>query len=240
MARIPARTALVALLAAPFLAACSGAEAESGAALTTAQAGIPAPVLAEPLRPAEPQVVDVSGLGHAQGDPEAPIQVVEFTDFGCGYCKKFHDETWSTLRSRYVAEGQIFWRVVHFNVGMFPNAQEAALAGECAFAQDRWDAMRAGLFAAQRDWKGTGDAAAVFQRVAREAGLDVAAFDACMSAREPEPGVDQANEAARKLGVRGTPTFYVDGYPVQGAAPLELFEEFFDRLIEAKAQAGAD
>ncbi|MEZ4417395.1 MAG: thioredoxin domain-containing protein [Gemmatimonadota bacterium] len=222
--------------------ACGSGEAAPGTALTTAQAGVPAPVLDQPLAQPEPERIDISDLGHVRGNPEAPIQVVEFTDFGCGYCKQFHDNTWGTLERNYVDTGKVFWRTVHFNVGMFKNAQDAAVAGECAFAQggqQRWDEMRVGLFAAQREWKGTDDAGPIFERVAREAGLDASAFQACMGNRDVEEPVRFANDVARRAGVRGTPTFYVNGYPVQGALPLEAFSEFFDRLLEAEAEGAA-
>ena len=201
--------------------------------MTTAEAGIEAPTLAEPMAAPEPQEVDVSALGHARGSEEALMQVIEFTDFGCGYCRKFHDETWPALLQEYVEAGKIHWRTVHFNVGMFKNAQEAALAGECGFQQNRWDEMRAGIFSRQREWKAAdaSEAMDLFGQVANEVGLDGAEFERCMTTRDGEEPILVANALARRLGVRGTPTFYVDGYPISGAAPLDVFREFFDRLL---------
>ena len=212
-----------------------------GGALTTAEAGVPAPTLAQPIAPPEPQEVDVSALGHARGSEQAPIQVIEFTDFGCGYCRKFHDETWPVLLKDYVDAGKIHWRTVQFNVGMFKNSQEAALAGECAFQQNQWDEMRAALFRIQSDWKKANaeEALTLFAQAARDVGLDADGFEQCMTARDVEEPILVANGLAQQLGVRGTPTFYVNGYPVSGAAPIEVFREFFDKVLADMRDATA-
>lgn len=175
-------------------------------------------------------------LGHFRGDPEAPIRVIEFSDFGCGYCRKFHEETFPIIVDEFVNSGQVQWRSVQFNNGMFPNAQEAALAGECAAAQGRFEEAAHGLFGQQADWKGGSDPDGVFQRIAVEAGLDVADFKGCMADRRLEERVDVATQLARQLGIRGTPTFFIEGFPVQGALPIELFREYFTAVLAEKAK----
>lgn len=182
----------------------------------------------------QPTQQTLEDLGHFKGSPDAPIRVIEFSDFGCGYCRKFHEETYPIIVDEFVNTGKVQWRSVQFNNGMFPNAQEAALAGECAAAQGHFESAADGLFGQQKDWKGGSDPDGVFKKIAVEAGLDMARFESCMSTRELEESVDVATQLARQLGIRGTPTFFIEGFPVQGALPIELFREYFTAVLAEK------
>ena len=190
-------------------------------------------------RPSPRQTLE--DLGHVKGSPDAPVRIIEFSDFGCGYCRKFHEETFPQILDEFVNAGTVQWRTVQFDVGMFPNAEDAALAGECAAEQERFDPMADGLFAEQRTWKGGSDAAGVFESVARDAGLDMARFRSCMTERRPQEQVAVATQLARQLGIRGTPTFFIEGFPVQGALPFELWKEYIGVVLaeKEKQQAGA-
>ncbi len=180
----------------------------------------------------------LENLGHVRGDPDAPIKIVEFSDYGCGYCRRFHEETFPVLVDEFVNTGKVYWRTVQFNVGMFQNAQEAALAGECAAEQDRFSPMSDGLFASQREWKSTGDATEILEGVATTAGLNMDDFRSCMSERRREDYVNVATQFARRLGIRGTPTFFIEGFPIQGALPIEAFRDYINAVMAEKAKAG--
>jgi protein-disulfide isomerase len=240
------RLGSVLVLALPLLIAVSACgEGTAEEARTTGEAGIAPPRVEAPTASAtnqpvsgrDAQTIDVSELGHVFGEPGAPLTVFEFSDYGCGYCRQFHDQTWPSLREEFVESGKIRWRTIQFNVGMFPNAQDAALAGECAAEQGHFAGMRELLFRDQRVWKGTRDAGPVFGALAQEAGLDMERFGSCMSERRVEEPILLANTVARQAGVRGTPTFFIDGYPVSGAAPLDAFRTFFNRILDEKASA---
>jgi protein-disulfide isomerase len=225
------------------LSACGNGAADG--ARTTAEAGIAPPRVeqtagsstGQPVANRDAQTINVSELGHVYGEPGAPLTVFEFSDYGCGYCRQFYDQTWPALREEFVESGKIRWRTIHFNVGMFQNAQDAALAGECAAEQGRYEAMRGLLFRDQRAWKGTGDADPIFAGLAEEVGLDAAQFASCMDERRVEEPIVLANSVARQAGIRGTPTFFIDGYPVSGAAPLDAFRTFFNTILDEKAKA---
>jgi len=233
--------ALASILVAAFAAACAEASPPASAnAGTTGAAGIAPPQL-DPSQARPPQAVsqqEVERLGYTWGDVSAPIQVYEFSDFGCGYCRKFHEETFPALLEEYVEAGHIFWRFIPFNVGMFPNAEGALKTGECAGEQGQILAASDELFARQGDWK-RGDADAAFEASARAAGLDMQRWSSCM---EEGRGMDRTaanTDVARRVGIRGTPTFFVDGYPIPGALPLDNFRTIFDGLLEERAQAPA-
>jgi len=191
---------------------------------------------------AEQQAPDIpiALLGFNMGSKDAPLRVIEFSDFGCGYCRKFHMETWPTLKADFVDTGKVEWKYVPMILGIFPNAIEAAHAGECAGEQDRFEVMSGRLFGDQVDWKNSGEPQEVFRRFAREEGLDVERFDRCVSEEARLERIQAGTALSRQAGVRGTPTFFVVGYPpLQGALPLEMFHQVLSAAWEAETGGGS-
>jgi hypothetical protein len=181
-------------------------------------------------------------LGWNEGDSTAPIRVVEFSDFGCGYCRKFHEETYPTLVEEYIATGKVQWKYVPMVLGIFgPNATAAAIAGECAGEQGHWNAARDSLFATQREWKQADDPYPVYRRIAGNVGADVERWERCVEDGGREERVVYGTELGRQAGVRGTPTFFIVGYqPIPGAIPLDIFREVLDTVwVNARREGGA-
>lgn len=179
--------------------------------------------------------VDLTGIGYDKGSPTAPVVVVDFSDFGCPFCASFTRETEPSIEREYVQTGKVFFKYVPFVTGMFPNGGQAARAGECAGEQGRFWAMHDTLYDEQGEWKKAISPYAVFQRYATSLSLDRAAFSACYTRQEVHRRTQQANDAADRLGVRVTPSFVVNGRPVEGALPLPQFRQLLDdALKEAK------
>lgn len=175
--------------------------------------------------------VDLTGVGHDQGSPTAPLVLVNFSDFGCPYCARFSLATYPAIERDYVKTGKVFFKYVPFVMGMFPNGGQAARAAECAAEQGRFWPMHDHLYADQRGWKGTRAPYERFQGVARTIGLDADRFDACYAKDEVHPRTRQANAAAEALGVRVTPSFLVGDRGIEGALPLERFRELLDAAL---------
>jgi len=178
--------------------------------------------------------LDLSLMGYNRGDPQAPLKVLEVSDFGCGYCRRFHEEIFPILNESYVEAGLVEWKFLPFVLGMFPNGLEAALAAECAGEQDRFFPMQSRLFADQSQWKGPSEPDSIFTRYAGEEGLDVDRFSRCLQ----EGLVDETLRAnirlGREMGVRGTPTFLIDGAPISGALPVHVFRDILDVSLTRK------
>lgn len=177
---------------------------------------------------------DLSGMGYTVGAADAPIRVVEFSDFGCGYCRRFHLETYPTLHEEYVESGKVRWKYIPFVLGSFPNASEAAHAGECAIEQGKFPSLRRRLFEDQGEWRAANRPDEVFVRFARDEGLDADRFRTCLEEDRRADRVRQNVELGRRIGVRGTPTFIVQGYPLQGAQPVPVFRQIFEQLLAAE------
>ena len=189
--------------------------------------------------------VGVSELGYNLGDSAAIVKVVEMSDFGCGYCRRFHDETFPTLREQFVESGMVEWKFIPYITGMFDNSLAATEASECVMEQDAaaYEAIAGRLWSQQADWKGAAEPEALLREWVTALDVDMSRFDECVADDRRVQRIASATTLARQLGVRGTPTFVVIGYgPLQGALPLEVFQEVFTVVHqqELEQRGGAD
>ena len=251
----PLLTVLITLGAA---AACdfgrADADAMGGARLTTRGAGdllspgftpsdSESPGLAALRRPAptapSPEQMTVDSLGVDFGASEAPVRLIEFFDYGCGYCRLFHQSTRGPLHAQYVDPGQILWKSIPFITGNWPASVPVSLAAECARAQGRgyFEAISDLIFARQSDWKSSSAPEEIAEGFALEVGLDMERYRSCIENDELLWRVGAHTTLAQELGIRGTPTFYIIGVgPIVGALPLETFQQVLDTvLVEAAA-----
>lgn len=219
----------------------AGAEAGSEAATTgagtpsgTRSESIPTSMLSEGGTSAVPpaQEFQLPELGYDFGAEDAPIKVVEFSDYGCGYCRRFHTEIFPALRTNYIETGRVQWKYVTYVSGMFANGMDAAFAAECAGEQDLFTPMSRLLYERQSDWKSQGEPYPVFEELAEEVGANTEEFQACISEERPRPRVRSGILSGARLGVRGTPSFLVNGVPIVGAQPLPYWEGLFSAIEE--------
>lgn len=180
--------------------------------------------------------------GRTRGDPHAPVTLIEYSDFTCGYCQKFFRETWPRLSAKYVDTGK-----VRFIYRDYPRADrglgfDTAMASRCAGAQGRYWPMHDQLFANSGQYA-SGD----FPAYARAMGLDVQAFTACVQGGTHRDAIFRDRAEANGLGFRGTPGFLLlktapDGKErpigIPGAFPYEVFEEQIDLMLAAAASKG--
>ena len=199
--------------------------------------GVSTPILGVPNPDPNAPDIPIAELGYDRGSAEAPVKVLEMSDYGCGYCRKFHMETFPTLQDEFIETGMVEWKFAPFVTGMFGNSLPVTEAAECALEQDEeaFLALNERLWRDQAEWKGSSDAAGLVRQWAGELDVDVARFDACLAEDRRLPRVAAQSGLSRQLGVRGTPTFFVLGYPpLQGALPTEMFREILT-LVHAEA-----
>jgi protein-disulfide isomerase len=235
------------LLGASVAAACGG-DAGNGAAEddTTAQLlaepvgdGMSTPIAGAPATVPEGERIQVTQLGFNRGDPEAIIKVVEMSDFGCGYCRKFHDETFPTIREQFLESGMVEWKFVPYITGMFENSLVATEAGECVMEQglEAYESIAQRLWVDQSAWKGSSQPEPLIRGWVAELDVEMDDFDSCLAADRRVGRIASATTLARQLGVRGTPTFIIIGYPpLQGALPLSFFQEILTAVHSQETQ----
>ena len=164
-----------------------------------------------------------------EGDPSlgptnAPITIVQFSDFNCGFCQRFHVQTFPDLMAAYPDKIRFVYRD-------FPvTSQEsffAAQAAQCAGDQDAFWDFHDLLFTG-----GLGLGTEAYSAYAEQLGLDAQALLACVADGTHAQGVEDDARFASGLGVSGTPTFFINGLPMVGAQPLAQFQQVIDAELE--------
>jgi protein-disulfide isomerase len=173
-----------------------------------------------------------------RGSLDAPLVVVEFSDFQCPYCKRHADETQPTLDEQYVDTGKVLWIFKHFPLNIHPQAPAAGVAAECAAEQGKFWEMKNLLFEDPGSWS-IAEPQPVFSELAQRLELDMEAFDACSANPDVLARVDSDLNEGTSF-VRGTPTFIIlngeQGSILPGALPLDRFAAILDEEL-ASAEA---
>jgi len=171
--------------------------------------------------------VPVEGA-YFMGPADAPITIVEFSDYQCPYCKKFYDEVFHPLLEKYPEQIKFVYRNLPLT-SIHDNAMPAAEAAMCAGEQGAYWQFHKMLFE-----KGLGDSA--YRKYAQELGLNVTSFSVCLSDHRYQEKIIADSKFAVDLGVRSTPTFFINGLAVVGAQPLEVFEKVIDAELAGEIQ----
>lgn len=151
------------------------------------------------------------------GEPTAPVQVLVFSDFTCPACRQFNQSVEPQLKSELVAGGQVRYKYHDYVLDLQATGAHrygfiAARAARCAADQGKFWEMHDILFARQQEWSYERNPPVDrFLEYATAAGLDAAAFGACLSSDQHADVVSANRMLGDNLGVRGTPTVYVNG-----------------------------
>jgi protein-disulfide isomerase len=206
-------------------------------AIDAALTGEP-PIVAEPAAPVPaptPAAIIPTDDMRVLGDSGAPVTVVEFSDYQCPYCARHVEETWPKLRAEFVETGRVRYAFKDFPlVSIHPQASKAHEAARCAGEQGAYWPMHDWLFARQSEWAGRPDHVAIFKGYAAELSLQTADFETCLDSGRWASVVNADRAEGTNLGVQGTPTFFIDGYPLVGAVPYETFQYAIELAEQGK------
>lgn len=219
------------------LAACGGGSGGEGGGAGSGSEGSPEGA-ATGTQEEAPLRFNITELGHNEGDLDAPIRVAEFSDFACPHCREFHLESYPAVRDEWVETGTVLWKYVPFVLGTFPNSLEAARAGECAIEQDAFPRMRDRIFEEQPNWLEADNTRELILGYAEDEGLDLERFTSCLEEGRRDAQLQQNIEVGQQIGIRGTPTFMVDGVPIQGNRPPEVFRDVFNQMLDERGLEG--
>jgi protein-disulfide isomerase len=161
------------------------------------------------------------------GPEDAPVVMVEFSDFQCPYCHRFATETLPQIRQTYGDKVRFIYRDFPLS-SIHPQAEKAAEAGQCAQEQGKFWELHDLMFENQGalmvdDLKG----------YAQEAGLDAATFSDCLDSGKTAQEIQRDYQDGQVAGVTGTPGFLVNGVLVVGAQPFSVFQQVLDQLLAA-------
>lgn len=184
--------------------------------------------------------VDFTGIGYDRGDAAAPVVVIDLSDFACPYCGEFARDIYPTIERDYVQTGKVLFKYIPFVAGSFRHATEATRAAECAGEQGQFWLMMDRLYVTQAEWKSGNVADAQMAALAGTTPIDTVRFATCYADRHTDVRTARATAVANDIGVRVTPSFLVDGHPVQGALPVAEFRKQIETalLVEASRKNG--
>ncbi|MGY5147352.1 MAG: DsbA family protein [Candidatus Nitrosopumilus sp. bin_7KS] len=175
------------------------------------------------------------------GNPDAPITIVEFSDFQCPFCARFHIQTLPLLMEEYIEQGKVKLVFRDFPIqSIHPNALPASVAAECANDQNKFRKMHDTLFENQNNWNNleTIDALSLFSQYASDIQLDQELFDLCLNSGKHIPEIQNDLNDGRDYGVSGTPGFFVGNDQIgfvelKGAQPFESFKKVIDAQLNS-------
>jgi protein-disulfide isomerase len=177
----------------------------------------------------EPPRIDVAAEGPSQGPADAPVTIIEFSDYQCPFCKRA-EPTVEQIVARYPEQVRLVYRDYPLD-SIHPLARGAAEAANCAADQGKfWEYHKLLFQSSPKLDKDT------LHQLAEKAGLDLAAFDACVAEKRHDAEIDKDVKAGQEAGVSGTPAFYVNGIPLSGARSFDEFAELIQKELDRKAK----
>ena len=191
--------------------------------------GTPVPPSPGPIPPAPPPApgakvaVDV-GAAYALGDEDAPVTIVEFSDFQCPFCSRHFSQTQPQLQQNYIDTGKVVYYFKNLPLSFHPMADPAAQAAECAGKQGSFWEYHDYVFENQQTLSEEN-----LKVWASDLGLDTGQFNECYDSKEFNDKIQADLAQAQQLGASGTPTFFIgnpeDGYvKIVGAQPYATFQ----------------
>ncbi len=177
-----------------------------------------------------PQSTNTDGFP-VLGNPDAPVQVVEYSSFDCPHCAEFHEFVTPTLVDRAKAGDISFTYVPIYGTGGIPNGQGAARAALCAGEQGKFWAYHSALFSWQSLYGNTALGGNRLESGASNLGLDMGAWHACIQSAEVNDVLTTARNAMTAQAVQGTPTLFVNGQMVENATTVSDVNDAIDAAL---------
>jgi protein-disulfide isomerase len=192
------------------------------------------PADGDPAAPAHVQIEDVAA--YSFGSTSAPLTLVEFTDYQCPFCKRFHDQTWPELKRNYVDTGKVRYLVRDLPLQFHAEAMPSAIAAHCAGDQGQFWPVHEALFAIAEPLS-----AGAARKIALHLGVKVEQFDSCVQGAAVANAIKADTAEAERIGINGTPGFVLaqrsggklDGTVLLGAQPYQVFASRIDALLAA-------
>jgi protein-disulfide isomerase len=161
----------------------------------------------------------------SEGPQNAAITIVEFSDYQCPYCRQWHSEVYQKLLSTYEGKVRFVYRDFPLT-SIHPEAEPAAEAANCANEQGKFWQYHDLLFGGPSQ---LGQAA--YKQYAAQVGLDGKKFDECLNSSRYQAEIQSDLDFATNLGIRSTPTFFINGIALVGAQPYDVFKQVIDKEL---------
>jgi len=164
------------------------------------------------------------------GPANAPVTIIEFSDYQCPYCRKWYTEVFGRILSTYANKVRFVYRDFPLT-SLHPEAEPAAIAAHCAGEQGKYWEFHDLIFGGQ-----LGLSATSYTQYAGNLNMNIEKFSTCISSEKYKAEVESDLKYASNLGVRSTPTFFINGIAVVGAQPFEVFQQVIDQELGSQNQ----
>ena len=196
-----------------------------------------------------PRTVDPAVLagtkaqGYLYGNPDAPVTIVEFADFECPACANFATVTEPDVRKRILDAGLANLRYFDFPLAQHRFSMQASTAAACANEQGKFWPMHDRIYEGQTEWSPqfarVRNPRGIFERYAREVGLDVAKWGECYESGRHQAQIEANREEGVRRGISSTPTFQIGRRLLPGSLPYDRIKAYVDSAAaEARQAAG--
>lgn len=193
--------------------------------------GTPVPAITSAPAEASPAVRQSA---NTLGDPNAPVKIIEYADFQCPYCRLYWQDTEKQIIDQYVKTGKAYYEYRSVGAYLGEESQASAEGAYCAGDQGKFWEYHDTLFS---NWTGenVGDfTPAKLKQYAASVGLDQVAFEQCLSSGKMADRVQQDLQNAQRDGIKGTPSFLINGTMVEGAQPFSVFQQAIERALQGQ------
>ncbi len=166
----------------------------------------------------------ISEEDHIRGNPDAPVTIIEYSDFQCPFCQRFHPTVRQILEDY---PDQVRWVYKHFPLdSIHSEARPSAEASECAAEQGKFWQFADELFENQSRM-----GSSLYEELASQIGLNMGQFESCISSRKYKDHVEADLQEGIKAGITGTPGSFVNGEEISGAVPYDYLKTTVEQAL---------
>lgn len=185
-----------------------------------------------------PEIIElnqrIAGDSPSKGDEDAPVTIIEFSDFQCPYCAKFYREAYKQILTDYVETGKARIVFKNFPLPFHENAEKAAEAAECANEQGKFWEMHNKLFENQNSLD-----VQSLKKYAEDISLDTTKFNSCLDSGKFAEQIANDLKVGQENGIQGTPGFLINGRLISGAQPFDNFKKVIEQELSGNSSARA-
>ena len=163
-----------------------------------------------------------------KGSNDAPVTIIEFSDFECSYCARFYLQTLLQIEENYIQTGKVRFVYRDYPLSFHQYAKIAAEASECADEQDKYWGYHDMLYENQNALDNES-----LKQYAQDLGLDITEFNECLDSGKMAQEVEEDFQDGVSYGIKGTPTFFINGIKVVGAQPYEVFQQIIEQELNS-------
>lgn len=188
------------------------------------------------------QATPAQAEGYLMGNPDAPVQIMEFADFECPACGQFATVTEPDVRDRIVKTGLASYRFFDFPLTeIHKNTLAASNAAACAADQGKFWEMHDQIYARQPEWstEATSDPKKFFERYAQQIGVNVSTWSKCYDDERHLQRIMSNRAEGERRNVRSTPTFVIGNKMIPGLLPYDIIKAYVDTAAAQVARSAA-